>query len=275
MVKPLKHISRIRDEFDTVICSVQGVLSDGVKVYQESVDTLVKMYQSGKKIALASNSGVRAAELFVFLKQHNVPMNIFYAIITAGEIAHFYLKHNPQLGTTYYPLAENVNGAMSELPFQAVDSMVMADFVLVEMTNEGVNAEICRAKLEQALDLGLPLLCVGNNTSVVTECGVRACAGALAEQYAMMGGKIISFGKPDLRIAAYLTEELKDFDSRRCLVIGDNMATDIRMGNNFQSKNLLITDGIYQVTGSMEERVDELSTSYGLNVDYCMERLQW
>src|SRR5574344_1771010 len=107
MNKPIKHISRIKDDFNTVICGVNGVICDGEKVYQEPIDALIKMYQSGIKIALASNSGLRVRELFYFLKQNSVPMNIFYAIITAGEIAHFYLKNNSSLGNSYFAIAEN------------------------------------------------------------------------------------------------------------------------------------------------------------------------
>lgn len=88
----IKHISRIRDEFDTVICGVNGVFTDGQKVFPESVDALTKLYQSGKKIALASNSGLRVQNLFWHLKRCGMPMNIFYALITAGEIAHYYFK---------------------------------------------------------------------------------------------------------------------------------------------------------------------------------------
>ena len=103
----VRHISRIRDEFDTVICGVNGVLTDGRNVFSESIDVLVKLYQSGKKIALASNSGMRVEELFLFLKRSNVPMNIFYAMITAGEIAHFYLKNQKKIGNTYYSLSDD------------------------------------------------------------------------------------------------------------------------------------------------------------------------
>ena len=107
MNKLLKHISRVRDGFDTVICGVNGVLTDGYNFFGENIDTLIKMYQSGKKIALASNTGMRAQNLFMFLKKNNVPMNIFFAIITAGEIAHFYFKKQKKSGQTYFAIAEN------------------------------------------------------------------------------------------------------------------------------------------------------------------------
>lgn len=275
MNKLLKHISRVRDEFDTVICGVNGVLTDGYNFFGENIDTLIKMYQSGKKIALASNTGMRAQNLFMFLKKNNVPMNIFFAIITAGEIAHFYFKKQTKSGQTYFAIAENEFGALRGLSYEKVDSVVLADFVLVENLPQGLDLTKSELLMEQALNLHLPLYCVGNDTAVQTAAGVKESAGALAEQYAMQGGNIISFGKPDLRIASYLTESLSDFDASRCLFIGDNMATDMHLANNFGGKSLLMTNGIHRIKGDLVRQVDELSTSFGLNVDYCMEKLQW
>lgn len=275
MNKTIKHISRIRDEFDIVVCGVNGVLTDGQRIFPESIDVLVKLYQSGKKIALASNTGMRVQNLFLFLKRSGVPMNIFYAVITAGEIAHYHLKKQKKSGTTYFSLDKNKQCSVEGLDFEKVDSVVLADFILAETNEFGVETEQWNAVLEQALNLHLPFLCVGNDTSVVTKDGIKANVGSLAEQFAIMGGKIIPFGKPDLRIATYLTENLDDFDASRCLFIGDNMATDMRLGNNFGGKNLLLTGGVHQIKGDLTKQVDELSTSYGLSVDYCMEKLQW
>lgn len=271
----VKHISRIRDEFDTVICGVNGVITDGQNIFGESTDALIKLYQSGKKIALASNSGLRVQELFTALKHSGVPMNIFYALITAGEIAHFYLKNQKNIGTTYYSLLSQGSHTLSGLPYEKVDSVVMADFLIAEQSIKHADIKEFMPVLEQAVNLNLPLLCVGNDTSVQTSGGVKPAAGAAAEQYALMGGKIISFGKPDLRIALYLTESLPDFDVSRCLFIGDNMATDMRLSNNFGAKSLLIASGVNQLNGDLVKQADELSTGFGLNVDYCMEKLQW
>ena len=271
----IKHISRIRDEFDTVICGVNGVFTDGNKIFPESVDALTKLYQSGKKIALASNSGMRVQNLFWHLKRSGVPMNIFYALITAGEIAHYYFRRQKDIGSTYYTLNSEHCCALDKLDYEKVDSVLMADFLVAEQSEKGTEIAELMPILEQGAGLYLPLLCVGNDTLVLTPQAVKTAAGAIAEQYAMIGGKIISFGKPDLRIASYLTESLPDFDVSRCLFIGDNMATDMRLGNNFGGKNLLITSGIHQLTGNLIKQTDELSTGFGLNIDYCMEKLQW
>ena len=61
----------------------------------------------------------------------------------------------------------------------------------------------------------------------------------------------------------------------RCLVIGDCMSTDMRMANNFGVKSLLLTNGVHQMGGNIEQQLEDLSGSYGLNIDYYAEALRW
>lgn len=276
MSQKLKYISRIKDEFDSVICGVNGVFTYGDRVDEQSVQTLIKLYQSGKKIMLASNSSQRVKDLYYILKRHNVPMNIFCAMITAGEIAHFYLKNNKELGNSYYNLSSCNSNIMKGLRYEEADSIVMADFVLVQADYNGVDENKIMPILEQALYLKLPMLCVGNNTTLLGSDSIVSGAGAIAEKYAMLGGKqVIPFGKPDVRVATYLTEGVQGFSKERCLLIGDCMSTDMRMANIFGVKSLLITGGVHQIDDDTEQKLAELSSSYGLNIDYYSEALRW
>lgn len=273
MSQRLKYISRIKDEFDIAICGMNGVFVKGSYICPNQIDTLVKIYQSGKKVMIATNSGWRVHQIFCWLKQNGVPMNIFSAIISAGEIAHFYLKNNQTLGKRYYPLSQcNI---MQGLDFEKTADIKTADFVLAETDMQGLNVDQCMAFLGEALRRKLPLVCVGNNTSILTENGISGSVGMLAEQYAMQGGKIIPFGKPDARIGAYLCENIADFKCSRCLIIGDCMATDMRLGNSIKAQTLLLTNGVHQLPQPTSAQIDDLSRNYGLNIDYYMEELRW
>lgn len=275
MSQRLKYISRIKDEFDTVICGLNGIMTCGLAINHQNLDALIKIYQSGKKIMLAANCGWRVADLFKFLKNSHVPMNIFYTMITAGEIAHFYLKNHPFPGNRYYNLTPEVLHLMRGLDYTQVNNVSDADFMIAATAATGLDIEICRPKLEQGLQSRLKLLCVGNNTTFCTPDGLKNGAGAIAEQYAMMGGSIIPFGKPDVQIAKYLCEGIAGFKKSRCLVIGDTMATDMRLGNSFKTKTLLVTSGCLQLKQPTAEQIDRLSAEYGLNIDYYTEQLQW
>jgi len=276
MSQKIKYISRLKDDFDTVICGVNGVITEGLQINVAAIDALIKMYQSGKRIMLASNLSLRVNDLFGLLKSSGVPMNIFYAMITAGEIAHFYLQNSDSLGRCYYNLTSSASKVMHGLDYQETSLLEEAQFLLVETKPEFIDVESQQAVLDFALRQKLPLICVGNNTSVMLNRHVvGAGAGAVAEQYALRGGKVFSFGKPDVRIASYLTENISDFKKNRCLIIGDCMSTDIRLGHNFKSQTLLLTNGVHQIANASSAQIDELQANYGLHVDYYTETLQW
>jgi len=275
MSRRLKYISRIKDDFDTVICGFNGVISYDLRIQPEAVDTLIKMYQNDKRIMLASNIGWRVNDLFAFLKSNGVPMQIFDAMITAGEMSHFHFRQNEDLGKKYYFLGNHQPQTTKETDYIEVKNIAEADFMLAETDVEGINLNDYTSLLEQALHYHKPLICVGNDTMLATTQGVHDCVGALAEQYAMMGGKLISFGKPDVRIAAYLCENIPNFERSRCLIIGDCMATDMRMGNTFKAQTLFLTGGVHQMSDPSPQQIDALSAEYGLGVDYYAETLQW
>ncbi|MBR3661890.1 MAG: HAD hydrolase-like protein [Alphaproteobacteria bacterium] len=275
MGRTIKHISHISDDFDFYICGVNGVLNSGGSFNQEAVETLYKLYQSGKQVMLASNFAVRVETLFYELKKCGIPMYIFNSIITAGEIVHFYLKSKPQVGKMYYPVVGTESQIMKGLDYGKTESPVLADFLLAETSLSEIDLNEKIPLLEQALELNLPMICVGNNTSVMINNKVCAGVGCLAEKYALMGGKIIPFGKPDIKIASYLTEGLKNFSPEKCLIIGDNMATDMRMGYNLKAKTMLIGSGIHQLSENDKYKTNELISGYGFDVDYFAENLQW
>ena len=275
MNRRLKYLSRIHEDFDTVICGVNGVILSGENVVSSSLDVLIKLYQNNKNICIASNSSLRVWDLYKLLKHKGVPMEIFSAMVTAGEVAHFYLKNETSLGNAYYNLAQHASNVAQGLPYRATDSLVLADFIIAETDDCGFLSEKYYPQLEQALQLRLPLLCVGNDVTVISSGESKINAGAVAEQYAMMGGKIIPFGKPDVRMISYLTEDIANFDGKRCLVVGDCMSTDIRMGNNFGTKTLFLTDGVHQLHDNVETQLEDLAEHYGLRVDYYTEDLQW
>jgi hypothetical protein len=101
MSQKLKYISRIKDEFDTIICGVNGVFAYGDNILAPAVDALIKLYQSGKKITLASNSGMRVRDLYYALKQNflSETVLIYVLFLTVYQVELQHLK--PQTCLSY------------------------------------------------------------------------------------------------------------------------------------------------------------------------------
>lgn len=111
MIKPVVNISKVIEPFDTVIVGLYGVLYDGRSFKTEAVEALKAMKRSGRKIVLVSNASLRVQQVIRLLNDNKVPVMVFDAVVTAGEILHYKLKVKDEtfkgLGLTYF----NIGGS--------------------------------------------------------------------------------------------------------------------------------------------------------------------
>ena len=135
--------------------------------------------------------------------------------------------------------------------------------------------------LQQAVAMNLPLIVAGNDTSSFKDGKICIAAGAIAEQYAVLGGKIITLGKPDPVITAYCLEALpQNLPKEKILVIGDNIATDIKGANLAGLSSVLISKGVhvnFLGEGYISDvaKTRELSLSLDAYPDFVMSNLRW
>ena len=100
----------------------------------------------------------------------------------------------------------------------------------------------------------------------------------MAEAYAILGGRIITLGKPDTNILRYSLEGMGE--TGKVLVIGDNIATDIKMACLSEYDSVLISKGRhinYLGEGYIPDvaKTRELSNSYDVSPSCVISALRW
>lgn len=284
IIKPIVGISKIIDNYDAVITGFNGVLYNGCEINAEALKALRQCTEKGKKCVVLSNSPLRVHEVVSLFADYMKNLSSLTALITAGEVLHYRLKKPESLGLAgqkYYNLGgQSDAGIFSGLPFQKVMHLDQADFVFLGDLKAGKNnVSDYGVELEHACALGLPLLCVGNDLAEFVGGETELACGAVAEQYAVLGGKIITFGKPQLDFLQYAAECLHA-DGGKLLFIGDSFATDIKSGNLLGADTVLISKGIH-VTFLGEgyipdvEKARNLAANYDAYSDYVISGLRW
>ena len=155
-----------------------------------------------------------------------------------------------------------------------------ADFLYVGRLPAGRAVDDYLDVLNHAASLGLPLLCAGNDTSVVCGEDTVPAAGAVAEQYAVLGGRIITLGKPDVKIIDYALDGIDVRDRSRVLLIGDNLATDIKGANLAGLSAALVTKAVhvnFLGEGYIPDvaKTRELATNFDAYPDFIISNLRW
>ncbi len=284
MIKPIVNISKVADNYDTFVLGFNGVLTDGAGIYPDAANALISLYKNGKKIILLSNSPLRIAALVSWLQANKVPLELFNCIMTAGEILHYKLKaatgEFAAIGTDYFHLGNSADkGVFSGLDFHAVHALETAHFLYMSAVSDQTDLlEKYLPALEHAAGLGLPFICAGNDTSCFLNGKIALAPGALAEQYAVMGGRIVTLGKPDARLFNYCLDGIEN--PGNVLVIGDNVATDIKGAELLGLDSMLISKGIhvnFLGEGYIPDvaKTRELSNNYDASPNYVVSGLRW
>lgn len=285
IIKPVVGVSKIIDGYNAVLCGFNGVLYNGETVNKEALQALYKMAQSGKKVVIITNSVMRVREVAQILADGNLSdLNFLTSIVSAGEVLHYRLKKPVSLGLTgrkYYNLgSSDAETVFDGLEYHKAESIDDADFAFIgAVKNAADTIDDYMPDLEHVFARNLPLICAGNDVSTYCNGQISLGSGAIAEQYAVMGGKIYALGKPEFKFLHYALEGLFDLKPN-VLFIGDSFATDIKSGHSLEADTILISKGIhvnFLGEGYIPdvEKARNLATNFDVYPDYVISGLRW
>lgn len=280
-ITPIVGISKIINAYDGIVCGFDGVLTKGNGISSEALKAFQNMHQNGKEVVILSNSVLRVQEMVEIFQDVGFDLRNLKAIVTAGEILHYRLKNNHDLGRKYYNLGTSMaEGVFAGTDYEKTDELDDAGFVFVgDVDPSKMNVEDYQPLLREALSLNLPLVCAGTDVSTHMAGEVCLSAGAVAEQYAVMGGQIMTVGKPDKDIVLYAKEA---FSSRvsKILFVGDSFSSDMRAAQVLDADMLLVSKGVHMHAlgeGYIPDvqKARQLAINYDIYPDYLISGLRW
>jgi len=280
-ITPIVGISKIIGAYDSVICGFDGVLTKGNGIASEGLKALKNMHDGGINVVILSNSPLRVQELAQSLEDVAFDLKNLKGIVTAGDILHYKLKNNQKFGRKYYNLGGlAAGGIFAGLNYEQVSDLSKADFVFIGDINlSKQTVEDYNQDLQTAVALRLPLVSVG--TDIATHYAGEVClsAGAVAEQYALLGGDIMTVGKPDSDILSYAKECFHEIP-KKMLFIGDSFLSDMKSASLMGTDMLLVSKGVHMHAlgeGYIPDvqKARALSLSYDVYPDYLISGLRW
>ncbi|PXA89844.1 TIGR01459 family HAD-type hydrolase [Caulobacter sp. D4A] len=243
-------LSALTDRYDVVLCDVWGVIHNGVRNFPEACDALERFNRDHGPVVLISNAPRPSADVLSQLDGLKVQREAWSAFVTSGDATRSLLT--PQAGKKVWKV-----GPDRDAPLWAGLDLTLAgcedaDFILCSglYDDETEVPEDYRDRLKVAADRGLLFICANPDRVVQRGDKLIYCAGALADLYEELGGKVVMAGKPfaaiyDLALAQ--AERLKGgpVDRSRVLCIGDGVITDVLGAENQKLACLFIAKGIH------------------------------
>jgi len=249
--------------YDGFILDLWGVVHDGTAPFPGVLDCMKRLIGAGKRLVLLSNAPRRAEDVKRRIAVIGVPEALYHGVMSSGEEAWQYLHRRDDpfyaaLGRRCLHIGSDRDLEIRDgLGLAFVETPDEADFIL----NTGPagwedTIEDYAPVLHAAHERGLPMVCANPDLVVIHAGRPALCAGALAEQYEAIGGRVRWHGKPYPSVYDSCIELLGIADRRRLLAIGDSLRTDIAGAANAGIDSLLIAGGVHAAEFYADGRLD-------------------
>lgn len=247
----LPRLSAVADDYDVLLCDVWGVIHNGRESWAEACEALTRFNAKGGHVVLISNSPRPSDDVIAQLDALDVPRSSWKRFVTSGDATRAVLAQRapgPALAIGPARDAATYEGTGLEL----TDDAQLAAFVsvtgLVDDTTE--TPDDYRDRLAPAAARGLDMICANPDRIVQRGDQIIYCAGALADLYEELGGKVIMAGKPFAPIYELALIEAESLmgapvDRSRVLCIGDGVITDVLGAADQKLDCLFIAQGIH------------------------------
>ena len=288
----IERLRDIADQFDALFCDVWGCVHNGIRPFEEAVEALADFSNDGGAVVLLTN----APRPWQHVEQHFAALGVrrdsWDLIVTSGDAAKTALFER-RAGQRVFHIGPDRDTAFFEPESAAQRAAGIARVTMGEAEGivcTGLNddntesPEDYRGMLSAAAANNLPFLCV--NPDLVVDRGAQRvfCAGALAQLYAQLGGRVLIYGKPRPDIYQLARRRLAEVrpesvPEQRILCIGDGVATDIKGAERERLPCLFVTGGLAaKETGTRRSpdlnRLREFCVSSGINPDYVIGNLR-
>lgn len=269
--------------YDAILCDVWGVVHNGREHFPAAAAALARARAHGKIVLLVSNVPKPRDPIPGQLDRLRVPRAAWDEIVTSGDAIRAELKARAP-GPMYKIGPPHDAPLWAGLGLQYA-ALTEARFIGISGLNHDDHETPAdyAGILETAFARGLELLCA--NPDIVVRVGDKLiwCAGAIARDYAALGGRVVMAGKPYAPIYDLAYRELarrtgKEIDRARLLAVGDGIGTDLKGANAQNIDALFIASGMHgetlQTQGALDAgKVQAALAAEGASARYAMTAL--
>ncbi len=263
-------LKSIVDSYDLFFIDIWGVVHNGIKLSDNSLEVLENLSNLNKEFILLTNAPRPSSTVVNFLKK--MGLNKFFEnVFTSGEAALKYLIKDLK-NKKFFHIGPSTRDFDLFKSFEKnkVLNIKDADYLLCSGLFDDHSDDLNYYKSLFSEHISKKMICT--NPDLIVDRGDKReyCAGSVAKIFEEIKGEVIYFGKPYPPVYN-LSSETKN---KKVLCIGDNLNTDIKGANIQNYDSLLITSGIHRYEIS-KIKLNNVIEKYKAKVDYFQTDLKW
>jgi len=210
--------------YSVILCDIWGVVHDGVDLYPLAAERLREWRSQGRKVILITNAPRTADAVEAQLDHIGLPRDCWDGVSTSGEAGIAAIK---ALGHPTGFLGTAADREILEAHGLTFVDDGFTDMAVTGLDEGRMKVEEYRADLESLAQRDVLFHCFNPDRLVIRGGVPEPCAGALADVYQGMGGRVEWYGKPHHTIYDHSLGLAGHPPREAVLVVGDALVTDM------------------------------------------------
>lgn len=240
----MSALDALPDHYRVILCDIWGCVHDGVRLYPGATDRLRRWKEQARTIILITNAPRTAEAVSAQLLRIGLDRSLWDGVATGGDAGIAALRHCPEPVGFIGTAADRA--ILEDKGVRITDGDCFADLACAGLDERRRQVSDYTGELRKLAARDVLMHCLNPDRVVIRGGCPEPCAGALADLYLGVGGRVEWYGKPYPAIYRHALHLAGDPSPGDVLAIGDGLHTDLlgaaRMGFGF----VFVTGGIHR-----------------------------
>jgi HAD superfamily hydrolase (TIGR01459 family) len=239
----VNFLDSLDPKYRLILCDVWGVVHDGVTLYPGAEQRLRQWRKQGRCVVLVTNAPRTADAVEQQLGRIGLPREAYDFVATSGEAG---IEALNALGRPVGFVGTAGDREILEgRGVRIAEDELFTDLACTGIMEDRPDPTDYRADLERWVDRDVEMHCLNPDRMVIRGGVPEACAGAIADLYQGLGGRVTWYGKPHEAIYRHALHRAGNPPQSEVLAVGDGLQTDILGAARMGFAALFVSGGIH------------------------------
>jgi HAD superfamily hydrolase (TIGR01459 family) len=240
----MSQLDEIEGNYRVLLCDIWGCVHDGVNLYPGAADRLRKWKDNGQTVILITNAPRTADVIVRQLERLGLEEPLWDGIATSGEAGIACLKHVERPVGFIGTAADRA--ILEERGVRITDGDDFDELACAGLDESRRTVADYEEQIRPLAERDVLMHCLNPDLIVIRGGVPEPCAGAIANRYIELGGRVEYYGKPYPAIYRHAMSLAGDPAPGDVLAIGDGLNTDILGAARMGFDCAYVTGGIGQ-----------------------------
>jgi HAD superfamily hydrolase (TIGR01450 family) len=234
-----KDLDALPERYRLILCDLWGCVHDGFRLLPGAEERLRRWRAEGRTVLFLTNAPRSHHAIRAHLARMSLPRELYDGIVTAGDVGIAALQGRPV----------GFCGRDDDEADLTAAGLVFTDAPYTEVACAGLwpgeTVDNYRERLTAWREAEVLLHCLNPDRVVIHGDQRMICAGALADAYEALGGRVAWYGKPHPATYDHALNLAGNPPKEQVMAVGDGLHTDVLGAARYGIDCVYVAGGIH------------------------------